>query len=427
LNHNLIIINVPNSLAMRSLSGRQAAYAWYLVCVLLLLERCLYVCVPYRPGGAQVWIVLGNIGIGILPLAMYRFMSTYWGFRVRGLDIALMLPIAAALLSAVRSAIDPAPPQPSWDYVAYLGLTVAVSVAMVASVARRFRGVHWLERGVAIWCAAVALFGYVLEIVNLWLPLSGRWTWAGPPCHTLLAMGLGYLLLRRMALGADLHSNAARVLAQDFETGHDAADDTPEAWSDVSTTLLAQERRRLLRDIHDGFGSRLVMVLNRARKELPDADLQRQVHRALLDMRVMVDAMDPGSCSVAYALARFRARIEPVLEQAGLCSVWHIEGVEDLRIDDRRRLVGVLRCLEEFVDNVMRHADATTLEVAVRGSRARLQFTCSDDGRGLRPQDLGHGRGLLRASRRAELLGGDLRVGRRPSGGAICTLVVPLA
>lgn len=422
----VLIVLGALALALWSLSGRQTVYTWYLACVLLLLERCLYVCVPYRPGGAQTWIALGNISIGMLPLALYRFMRAHWGFRVRGLDVALTLPIAAALLSAMRSALDPDAPQPAWDYVAFLGITLAVSIAMVAAVARRFRDVHWLEQGVAVWGGIVALFGSVLEIANLWLPLSARWTWAGPPCHTLLAMGLGYLLLRRVALGADLHASAARVLAQDFETEHDIADDTPDAWSDVSTSLLAQERRRLLRDIHDGFGSRLVMVLNRVRQELPDSNLQRQIHRALLDMRLMVDAMDPSSRSLAHALARFRARLEPVLEEAGLHSTWDVDSVADLRIDDRRRLVGILRCLEEFVDNAIRHARATTLDIGVHGSHGRLDISCRDDGLGLRPQDLGRGRGLLRASQRAELLGGSLSVGRLPGGGTLCTLAVPL-
>jgi signal transduction histidine kinase len=100
--------------------------------------------------------------------------------------------------------------------------------------------------------------------------------------------------------------------------------------------------------------------------------------------------------------------------------------VADLRIDDRRRLVGILRCLEEFVDNAIRHARATTLDIGVHGSHGRLDISCRDDGLGLRPQDLGRGRGLLRASQRAELLGGSLSVGRLPGGGTLCTLAVPL-
>ena len=52
--------------------------------------------------------------------------------------------------------------------------------------------------------------------------------------------------------------------------------------------------------------------------------------------------------------------------------------------DDDRALAEVVhRCAQELVRNVLRHADATTVEILVESTRERVTLTVRDNGRGL--------------------------------------------
>ena len=64
---------------------------------------------------------------------------------------------------------------------------------------------------------------------------------------------------------------------------------------------------------------------------------------------------------------------------------------------------------------------------ALYGLQHALQIGVEDDGHGIAAMDLSEGRGLDRASMRAQALGGSLRIEMGRDGrGTHCTLIVPL-
>ena len=78
------------------------------------------------------------------------------------------------------------------------------------------------------------------------------------------------------------------------------------------------------------------------------------------------------------------------------------------------------RIVQEAVNNVVRHADATAVEVRLRVGWRRgepwLLVAVEDDGVGFSPT-YRPGNGLRNMRDRALMLGGDLRIGaRRPCG-----------
>jgi signal transduction histidine kinase len=411
--------------ALWLLSARQPAYGWYIACLLLMLARIVYVSTSARPGTPLLWMLIGDFTLILLPYALYRFMCAYWQFSRKWLARLLLgVMVGGALFSTASYLL----PQTYLQQVAsaiFLVIVIGSDLLVIGAMASRLHALHWLEKGVVVWAGVVAFFCIALEIANIFQPLSQRWMWPAPPAVALLAISFGYLLIRRMALGADFFAFATDTLADDLDQALDTrADPAVRGWDDVSASITRRERSRMMRDIHDGFGSRLVAVLAQARHELPHSPLHRQIQRALLDMRLMLDAMDDASRSLVFALARFRHRIEPLLGAAGIASEWHTAAVEGVSIDSRRKLIAVFRCLEELIDNSLQHSGAQRVKIVAGMTGAWLDFNVEDDGRGIGEQAVGGG--LERSRVWAEAMHGSLRMGAGSAGrGTRCSLHVP--
>lgn len=100
------------------------------------------------------------------------------------------------------------------------------------------------------------------------------------------------------------------------------------------------ERQRMLDVICEGFGSRMLTVLMRSHRENPDSRLSAEIQRALLDLRLMMDAIDDSCQSLDGALATLRQRMEDPLVAADLTSHWDVASIGVLQVNNRRKLVG---------------------------------------------------------------------------------------
>jgi signal transduction histidine kinase len=78
------------------------------------------------------------------------------------------------------------------------------------------------------------------------------------------------------------------------------------------------------------------------------------------------------------------------------------------------------------VSNAVRHAQATRIEIAMRGTPLAWQLTVRDDGVGLAADSL-PGLGLQIMEHRAELLGGALAVHVDRRGGTVVACQIPHA
>ncbi|MCQ4165515.1 sensor histidine kinase [Tahibacter harae] len=364
------------------LSARHTAYAWYFACILLMLVRTIYVSTGERPGTPLLCAAIDSVAIALQPYFFYRFMRDYWHLLLPLPAAVVRIGTLLALCSCVLMALLPQLPGGRLVYLGAVLVSTGASLFAVGAVSCGVGRLQGREHGVALWTAVFAYAVALPEIANLFLPFEQRWMWTAPVAHVALAVGFGHLLLRRLVLGADLLRHAARAAADDLDG--DAA--PAEAWTHLSARLRRRERGRLIRDIHDGFGSRLVAILQRARREVPQAEIQRSLQRALLDMRLMIDALDESSRSLGVALAGLRHRLEPVLALAGIAADWQLSGIDDVRIDDRRCLIGLFRCVEELLGNAAVYAGCRVLAVEVRVIDEELMLRVSDaDSGGDRP------------------------------------------
>jgi signal transduction histidine kinase len=183
--------------------------------------------------------------------------------------------------------------------------------------------------------------------------------------------------------------------------------------------LLEGERRRMMRDMHDGLGSQLVQTLNlvrNARGELNSAQVAAMVQQALEELRLMLDSLEPMEGDLPAILGTLRLRVGPSLEAAGIELDWQVEETAPIADLDSRGVMHLFRCVQEILANVVKHAQARRVRVRTwDGGPGVVCLAIEDDGRGARPAvTVGQGgqlagRGLNNIRNRAGQIGASVR------------------
>jgi two-component system, NarL family, sensor kinase len=194
------------------------------------------------------------------------------------------------------------------------------------------------------------------------------------------------------------------------------------------------ERRRLAGEIHDGISQRIVSLffhLSAAADAIPGAPevAAEQVARA---QELAAAALD----ETRSAIAGLRP---PVLDDLGLAasleSLAHSFPTLDVQVDaaelsmTEHAETAVYRTAQEALQNVAKHADASTVRVRLFRQGARAVLEVADDGAGFGVDAPGSpvptGLGLAGMRERAELLGGRLDLSAAPGRGTTVRLTIP--
>ena len=191
------------------------------------------------------------------------------------------------------------------------------------------------------------------------------------------------------------------------------------------------ERQRLLRDMHDGLGGMLTHLLLDVRGvRLTHREIEQGLQAAVDDLRNMASAIDAGNEPIDEALAMFGERMASRMARSGIVFDYRCTLPLPAPSLDVRRLLSLYRLLQEGVANSLRHASASRIELTVTpGDGASVLVALSDNGVGFRPESAagspGEGRGLANMRRRADQIGGWIRIESAPGQGARLTMFIP--
>jgi len=184
------------------------------------------------------------------------------------------------------------------------------------------------------------------------------------------------------------------------------------------------ERSRIARDLHDDIGSLLLSGmyqpdLNRARHSMA---------QAIGEMRVILRGLTGEQYPLDIVEADLRHELGERLEAVGIALDWQgcDESASRATLLSHGVYKNLLSAVRELVSNVMRHAEASRLGVAMRLAGDRLEVVIADDGRGFSAEAVqGKGQGLGNLRRRLEGLGGTVRYGSTGRG-VVVSLDIPL-
>ncbi len=185
--------------------------------------------------------------------------------------------------------------------------------------------------------------------------------------------------------------------------------------------VVAAERERIMREMHDGVGGHLVSILAMVEKGRAGAEeIAAALRSSIDDMRMVIDSLDPNVDDLNLVLGAFRSRNESRLRAHGLRLRWEATDLPPVSRIGRHERLHILRILQEAVTNVIRHARAETIHVQIgvredENGRSGISVVVSDDGVGIRP-GVAAGRGRTNMMRRAQLIDADLQIDATTAG-----------
>lgn len=199
-----------------------------------------------------------------------------------------------------------------------------------------------------------------------------------------------------------------------------------------------QERKRIAQDLHDELGAVLsIMRMNLVLLEQQNAEGGEGLRTGLQNARLLSEKAMTSVRSISHQL------MPPQLESFGL-----IETLESVasQITKAKQLqirvtagspfeglpwsvsIGLYRVVMELINNTIKHAGATAIEIDFQRAGRYVVCRYSDDGRGLPTGAPGPrvGLGHMGIEGRVSSLGGKLEMGNEVAGGFYAIIQIPV-
>ncbi|ATX81258.1 Signal transduction histidine kinase [Mariprofundus ferrinatatus] len=195
--------------------------------------------------------------------------------------------------------------------------------------------------------------------------------------------------------------------------------------------ILTEERHRFTRELHDGMGGHLVALKSMLAEKGAEADnapFSEVLDQAIRDMRLIIDAVGDECDDIGMILGLLRSRMEHELKAADLHVTWNMISLPAGCLLREGSSIHLVRILQEAITNIIRHADASWVEIRAtefrQGSKSMVRIDVADNGEGI-VQKNSRGRGIGNMEQRCEVLGGQLSVEGNPHGGTLVSLTLP--
>lgn len=202
-----------------------------------------------------------------------------------------------------------------------------------------------------------------------------------------------------------------------------------------------KERDLLCRDLHDGVSGSLSMIAQSIDQSRILIDQRMDSHKfsaplnrirmALTNAQYAIEDIlwlaRPENEELRALVGRLRVRVCERLRSQGIeCQPNFPMPVPDILIAGSIAKM-LLQIVNECLNNIEKHAQATKVIVALAATRDELRLTIADNGRGFSSESENHsGRGLQNLKNRAEEVGGVLLILAELGEGTEIQLTVPL-
>lgn len=412
----------------------EVLYGWFGIAALMWGIRTLtFVIEAVPPERWQWWRLLYLASTGGFIVVLALFSGRLGGLHNRWSERALLAYWAAGPLWRLASGIDSDEAVNRLWTAGLIPIAIAVVIMSVVTARRQRTPLSF----VLPFALAVATLTGIHDYLMVWQP---QWlapfapAWVGQRYFLLhygadlVLVAMGVLLCARFVLSV----RALRELNDTLESRIADRERALTANFDRMAELERQnaaagERKLIMREIHDGLGSKLFTSLSRVERGAMDAtEMASSLRACIADMRLALEALAPDDHDLQVAFGDFMFRWGAELKAIAVQCAWSMELPGDSLQLGPHATLQVLRTAQEALTNVAKHAAARQVELSLVVRDRRLVLRIADDGVGLRHSPESGGRGLRNMAARAQQLGGTLRVEPGPGRGTVVTLALEL-
>lgn len=228
--------------------------------------------------------------------------------------------------------------------------------------------------------------------------------------------------------------NRAMHSAQDKQCGPTTSSVNEQIASTIPKLLIdaqEDERQRIGRDLHDGVGQEIALLIMKLQLLPRSADL---LDAKLLELRLHAEKIGTMVRNISHHLH------PPELDYLGLkvaveslcrrCSNAQIEigcVCSNLPVTPNRSVsLALYRALQEALHNVLSHSQASFAIVQLQATNTELLLRISDNGIGFKVEETHEGMGLLSMKERIAAVGGSIGVHSSFGAGTNIQFRIPL-
>lgn len=358
--------------------------------------------------GTSRWLALSALGVGLLT----SFTGSLFAVEPRIRTLYLVFQ-AGFCVSLVWLSQEP--------LMNHLLMIVASQIVFLVPLANR-------------WVLGAVLFPTGLTAVTMWatglfhqewLPLVG-WTAAFAVTYFFSAV-MSYMTRRQLE---------ARHQAVLYATQMAEVNRLLEArLQELRRMVIAGERIRLAREIHDSWGHHLTLsIMELQYAEALATEEGGAAGEHLSTAREVVAAAWKAGSEMILSLERFDRPLPEAISQ--LVAAWQAGNRPAVMLDFRGNFVGIpaavgialYRAVQESLTNIQKHAKARRVEISLVRHPDRVVLRVSNDSGSDRPTGTheSSGFGLIGLRERTEALLGEFQAGAGPDGGFQVQVVLPL-
>lgn len=388
-----------------------------------------FVTVP--PISPDVFWWLTTISLPWAMVFLFLFAFHYYGMQRRWLTRLLGAVAVVASLVIMPGVGFSAYAAAPWIFVGLIPLAVFTSALLLQRA--------WRERDAPAVLLAAGYFATIFAGTNDLLVMTHLIS-----IERAYVMPIGGVLMFisfALALGARFVQSLREFEAMN-ETLEARVQERQQALEDSFQQLaqagreqvLADERQRLMREIHDGIGANLVTTLAAVESAgSREAVASKALRSAIADLKLTVDSLEPVDGDLPSLLGNLRYRFTPQLREAGIAMEWEVVELPPLEWLRAPQALYLLRIVQEALSNVIQHADADRIWLGTQppddghNPNPTVTIWIRDNGRGFDPQQPGAtGKGVDNMRYRAEALGGRLDLHSCAGAGTTVCVALPV-
>lgn len=206
-------------------------------------------------------------------------------------------------------------------------------------------------------------------------------------------------------------------------------------------TAREEERGRVARELHDELGQTLTALKLDISRTVQALNAERLTPSMVDRIQSLVGLSDIALATVKRIATNLRP---PTLDHLGLAEAIHWEALTfkartglrcQVRTNKERtnlsseQQTSLFRIFQEALTNIVRHAQASAVQVTLTERDDRFELRIRDNGRGITSDEAAdpHAIGLLGMRERAGLVGGKFNVSGRRGKGTVVSVFVPIA
>lgn len=189
------------------------------------------------------------------------------------------------------------------------------------------------------------------------------------------------------------------------------------------------ERKRIAEDLHDSLGH----LLSTVKLNLQTQPVQQQqvdgslslLNQATEEIRNITFNLMPRTLEEGGLIPALNELASKVTNAGSVKVFLHVHDMDKFVLEKQSQF-NIYRIVQEAVNNILKHAAATEINIQVIGQTDHITIMIEDDGKGFNPETNKSGRGLKNIVTRSLWLKGNINIDSTPGKGTTITTEFPI-